>query len=72
MLLALLLLTSLFLALLDGFEHRRHVGYTLIAPKLLVGLLSIEGLTCACAERHTFLVIAMTVAHVSTLMQDTY
>ncbi len=61
-------LTSPFLALLDGLEHRHHVGYALVTPKLLVGLLSIGGLSRTCAEGLTFLIIATTVACVMCLV----
>ncbi len=62
--LVLLRLTNPFLALLDAFEHHHHVGYAVIAPKLLLGPLSIRGLTCTRAEGRTFLIIVMTVAHI--------
>ena len=71
MLLVLLRLTSLFLALLDGFEHHRHVGYTLIAHKLFVGLLSVRVFTCIGAEGLTFLIIETTAACIMHLMEAT-
>ncbi len=46
MLLMLLRLTS-FLSLYIGLEHGLHEGYTLIAPKLLLGLLGVRGVPTA-------------------------
>ncbi len=68
MLLALLRLSSLFLALLDGLEHRHHVGEALLTPKLFVGLLCAKRLSRGIPKGLTFLVVASTLAHVVHLM----
>ncbi len=72
MLLVLLGLTSfLFLGLYIGLKHGLHESHTLIAPKLLVGLLGLRGLTCCCHEGLTILVIATTVQGVVCLVGGT-
>ncbi len=38
-----------------------HEGHAFIAPRLLVGLLGLRGLTCCCLEGLTIAVIAMAV-----------
>jgi hypothetical protein len=53
-------LTS-FLGLYIGLEHGLHKGQTLIAPKILVGVLGLRGLTCCFQEGLTIAVIAMAV-----------
>ena len=63
----LLRLTS-FLSLYIGFEHGLHKGHALIAPKLLVGLLGLRGLTCCCLEGLTIAVIATAVQGVVGLV----
>jgi hypothetical protein len=39
-----------FLSLYIGHENGLHEGHTLFAPKLLLGLLGLKGLTCFCCE----------------------
>jgi hypothetical protein len=60
MLLALLRLTGFLLTFCINFKHRLHKGHALIAPKLLVGLLGLRGLTCCYLEGHTIAVILAT------------
>jgi hypothetical protein len=60
-LLALLRLTGFLLAFRISLEHGLHEGHALIAPRLLVGLLGLRGLTCCCLEGLTIAVIAMAV-----------
>jgi hypothetical protein len=57
--LALLRHTSFLIGLYMGLEHGLHNGHTLIAPKFLLGLLGLSGLTCCCLEGLTVAVIAM-------------
>jgi hypothetical protein len=54
-------LTGFLLAFHPSLEHGLHEGHALIAPRLLVGLLGLRGLTCCCLEGLTFAVIAMAV-----------
>ncbi len=61
MLLALIRLTGFLLASCISLEHGLHEGHALIAPRLLVGLLGLRGLTCCCLEGLTIAVIAMAV-----------
>jgi hypothetical protein len=42
----LLRLTGFLLAFCISLEHGLHEGHALIAPRLLVGLLGLRGLTC--------------------------
>jgi hypothetical protein len=60
-------LTS-FLSLYIGLEHGLHEGHILIAPKLLVGLLGLRGLTCCCYKGLTIAVIASAVQGVVCLI----
>ncbi len=60
-------LTS-FLRLYIGLEHGLHEGHSLIAPKLLVGLLGLRGLTCCCHEGLTIAGKAMAVQGVVGLV----
>ncbi len=57
----LLRLTGFLLAFQISNEHGLHEGHALIAPRLLVGLLGLRGLTCCCLEGLTIAVIAMAV-----------
>jgi hypothetical protein len=43
-------LTGFLLAFHISLEHGLHEGHALIAPRLLVGLLGLRGLTCCCLE----------------------
>ncbi len=55
-------LTGFLLAIYISLEHGLHQGHALIAPRLLVGLLGLRGLTsCCCLEGLTIAVIAMAV-----------
>ena len=59
--LALLRLTGFLLAFHISLEHGLHKGHALIAPKLLVGLLGLRGLTCCRLKGLTIAVIEMAV-----------
>jgi hypothetical protein len=61
MFLTFLRLTGFFLAFHISLEHGLHEGHALIAPRLLVGLLGLRGLTCCCLEGLTIAVIAMAI-----------
>ncbi len=61
MLLALFRLTGFLIVLYIGLKHGLHTGHALIAPKLLVGLLGLSGLTCCYLEGLTIAVIATAV-----------
>jgi hypothetical protein len=54
-------LTGFLLAFYISLEHGLHEGHALIAPRLLVGLLGLIGLTCCCLKGLTIAVIAMAV-----------
>jgi hypothetical protein len=54
-------LTGFLLAFYISLEHRLHEGHALIAPRLLVGLLELRGLTCCCLEGLAIAVISMAV-----------
>jgi hypothetical protein len=54
-------LTGFLLAFYISLERGLHEGHVLIAPRLLVGLLGLRGLTCCCLEGLTIAVIAMAV-----------
>ncbi len=54
-------LTGFLLAFHMSLEHGLHEGHALIAPRLLVGLLGLRGLTCCCLEGLTIAVIATAV-----------
>ena len=54
-------LTGFFLAFYISLENGLHEGHALIAPRLLVGLLGLRGLTCCCLKVLTIAVIAMAV-----------
>ena len=71
-LLALLRLLTL-LAFQEGLEHGRHISHALvIAPKLLVGLLSTPGgLTCARTGGLAVLVVATAVVGIVGLVRPT-
>ena len=56
-------LTSFLLAFYISLKHGLHEGHALIAPRLLVGLLGLSGLTCCCHER-------LTIAITATAVQD--
>ncbi len=61
MFLTFLRLTGFLLAFYISLEHGLHEGHALIAPRLLVGLLGLRGLTCYCLKGLTIAVIAMAV-----------
>ncbi len=63
-LLALLTFLLFLKPFLNGLEHGRHVGQLLVAPKFLVGLTCIGGLTRGCTEGLAILVVLATVAGV--------
>ena len=70
MLLTLLASFLLFLKpFLNGLEHGCHISHLLIAPKLLVGLTCIGGLTWGCTEGLAILVVLATVAGVVRLVR---
>jgi hypothetical protein len=54
-------LTGFLLAFHISLEHGLHEGHALIAPRLLVGLLGLRGLTCCCLKGLTIAVIVMAV-----------
>ncbi len=54
-------LTSFLLAFHISLEHGLHEDHALIAPRLLVGLIGLRGLTCCCLEGLTIAVIATAV-----------
>ncbi len=54
-------LTGFLLAFYISLEHGLHEGHALIAPRLLVGLLGLRGLTCCCLEGLKIAVIATAV-----------
>jgi hypothetical protein len=64
---ALLRLTGFLLALHISLEHL-HEGHSLIAPKLLAGLLRLSGLTWLCLKGLTIAVIAAAVQGVVGLV----
>jgi hypothetical protein len=66
--LALLRLTGFLLVFYISLEHELHKDHALIAPKLLVGLLGLSGLTCCCLEGLTIAVIATAVQGVAGLV----
>ncbi len=70
MLLVLFGLTS-FLCFCISLKHGLHEGHTLIAPKLLVGLLGLRRLTCGCTKGLTILVIAAAVTSIVHLVGAT-
>jgi hypothetical protein len=70
-LLALLRLTGFLLALCISLKHVLNKSHALIAPKLLVGLLGLRGLTCCCLEGLTIAVIATAVQGVVGLVRTT-
>ncbi len=49
--------TGFLLAFHISLEHGLHEGHALIAPRLLVGLLRLRGLTCCCLEGLTIAVV---------------
>ncbi len=67
-LLALCRLTGFLVGLYIGLEHGLQGGHALIAPKLLVGLLGLSGLTCCCLEGLTIAVIVTAVQGVVDLV----
>ncbi len=68
MLLMLFSLIGFLLAFHMSLKHGLHEGYALIAPRLLVGLLGLRGLTCCCLEGLTIAVIATAVQDVVGLV----
>jgi hypothetical protein len=67
-LLELLRLTGFLLAFHISLERGLDEGHALIAPRLLVGLLGLRGLTCCCLEGLTIAVIATAVQGVVGLV----
>jgi hypothetical protein len=67
MFLTFLRLTGFLLAFHISLEHGLHEGHAFIAPRLLVGLLGLRGLTCCCREGLTIAVIATAVQGVMGL-----
>ncbi len=61
MFLTFLRLTGFLLAFHISLEHGLHEGHALIAPRLLVGLLGLRGLTCCCLKGLTIALIATAV-----------
>ncbi len=61
MFLTFLRLTGFLLGFYISLKHGLHESQALIAPRLLVGLLGLRGLTCCCLEGLTIAVIAMAV-----------
>jgi hypothetical protein len=61
MFLTFLRLTGFFLVFHISLEHGLHEGHAPIAPRLLVELLGLRGLTCCCLEGLTIAVIATSV-----------
>jgi hypothetical protein len=57
----LLRLTGFLLDFCISLKHGLHEGHAHIAPRLLVGLLGLKGLTCYYLERLTIAVIATSV-----------
>ncbi len=57
----LLWLTGFLLAFYISLKHGLHEGHAHIAPRLLVGLLGLRGLTCCCLKGLTIAVIAIEV-----------
>jgi hypothetical protein len=53
--------TGFFLAFHISLKHGLHEGHALIAPRLLLGLLGLRGLTCCCLKGLTNAVIATAV-----------
>jgi hypothetical protein len=66
--LALLRLTGFLLAFHMSLKHGLQKSHALIAPKLLVGLLGLRGLTCCCLKGLTIAVIATTVQSIVGLV----
>jgi hypothetical protein len=66
--LALLRLTGFLIGFCTSLKHGLHKGHALIAPKLLVGLLGLRGLTCCHLEGLTIAVIATAVQGVVGLV----
>ncbi len=64
----LLRLTGFLLAFCISLKHGLHEGHALIAPRLLVGLLGLRGLTCCCLKGLTIDVIATAVQGVVDLV----
>jgi hypothetical protein len=56
-------LTGFLLAFHISLKHGLHEGHALIAPRLLVELLGLRGLTCCCLE-------GLTIAVIATAVQD--
>ncbi len=67
MFLMFLRLTGFLLAFHLRLKHGLHEGHALIAPRLLVGLLGLRGLTCCCYEGLTIAVIVTAVQGVAGL-----
>ena len=64
----LLRLTGFLFGLYIGLKDGLHEGHVCIAPRLLVGLLGLRGLTCCCLEGLTIAVIATAVQGVVGLV----
>jgi hypothetical protein len=61
MFLTFLRLTGFLLDFYISLKHGLHEGHALIAPRLLVGLLGLRGLTCCCLKGLTIAVIVTAV-----------
>jgi hypothetical protein len=61
MFLTFLRLTGFFLAFHISLKHGLYEGHAHIAPRLLVGLLGLRGLTCCCLKGLTIAIIATAV-----------
>jgi hypothetical protein len=61
MFLTFLRLTGFLLAFYISLKHGLHEGHAPIAPRLLVGLPGLRGLTCCCLEELAIAVIATAV-----------
>jgi hypothetical protein len=69
MLVVILRLTGFLLAFHINLKHGLHEGHALIAPKLLVGLLGLRGLTCCGLRGLIIAVISMAVQGVVGLVR---
>ena len=68
MLLALLTLSSLFLAFLNGLKHGCHICQPFPAPMLLVGLMLVKQLTSGCTKGLAILIITPTLTRIEGLV----
>ncbi len=68
MLLALLILSSFFLAFLKGLKHGGHICQPFLAPTYLVGLMFIVWFTSGCTKGITILIIMVTLDRIVGLV----